>query len=252
LSISLGNILNIRQKLIITLINILFIVSVSKGQYLILSLYLLTTTGVILIFSPGIKQLLRRVFIVFLYPFFISIFIPFLSKGNAVVKFDLKIFDLIITDNGITVFTTVLIKSFLSVLLMASLLLSSSEMELLDGLRKIRLPRIIVSIIFLMYRYVFLIIDESRIGQMAIKARVFKKRSYGAINKRITHLMGNLFIKSFNRAENIYKSMESRGFDGDFYIVENGNEEKIHGNMVLSIFIIIPVLLKAVELCNIL
>ena len=146
MSISLENVLNIRQKLIITLINILFIVSVSKGQYLILSLYLLTTIGAILIFSPGIKQLLRRVFIVFLYPFFISIFIPFLSSGNAVVKFDLKIFDLIITDNGITVFITVLIKSFLSVLLMASLLLSSSEMELLDGLRKIRLPRIIVSV----------------------------------------------------------------------------------------------------------
>ncbi len=249
---SLGNILSIRQKLIIILVNIFFLVSVGKGQYLILFLFSLAGIMIVFLFSPDIKQLLKRTFVIFLYPFFISIFIPFLSNGKTIARIDLRVFHLVITDNGVTVFATVLIKSFLSVLLMTSLLLSSNETELLGGLRKIYFPRIIVSIIFLMYRYIFLIMEESRIGQMAINARIFKKHSYGTINKRLSHLMSNLFIKSLSRAENIYKSMESRGFDGNFYLIDRGEKTKVSGNIMFSIFILIPVSLKAIELCNIL
>ena len=246
----MSNILNIRQKLIITLVNIFFIVSVGNGRFLILSFFSLTSVIIILLFSPDIKKLVKRVLIIFLYPLFASIFIPFLSEGSEIARIDLKIFDLIITDNGLTVFITVFIKSFLSVLLMASLLLSSSEMELLSGLRKIHFPRIIVSIIFLIYRYIFLIIDESRAGQMAIKARVFKRRSYGAINKKLAHLMSNLFIKSISRAENVYRSMESRGFDGNFYMVETAEGVKIPANIILPVFILLPLSLKIIELFN--
>jgi len=247
----LGSILGIREKLIITLANVFFIVSVRKGQYLILSLYLLIGIMVLLLFKPDFKKLIRRVPLVFLYPLCISVFIPFLSDGREVVRIDLKIFTLTVTDNGLIVFTTVLIKSFLCILLVTSLLLSSDEMELLGGLRKIHLPPILVSIIYLMYRYAFLIIEEFRTGQMAIRSRVFKRCSYSTVNKKLTHLMSNLFIKSLDRAENIYKSMESRGFDGNFYIVESKNKMEILSIIMLLIFILLPMALKTVELFDI-
>ena len=85
---------------------------------------------------------------------------------------------------------------------------------------------------------------------MAIKARVFKRRSYGAINKKLAHLMSNLFIKSISRAENVYRSMESRGFDGNFYMVETAEGVKIPANIILPVFILLPVSLKIFELCN--
>ena len=78
-----------------------------------------------------------------------------------------------------------------------------------------------------MYRYIFLIKEESRTGQMAINSRVFKK-SYRAVNRKLSFLMGNMLIKSFDRAENIYRSMESRGFTGEFHIYEK--EEAVSGN----------------------
>jgi len=53
------------------------------------------------------------------------------------------------------------------------------------------MPKIMVSIIFLMYRYVFLIREESRTGQVAINSRVFKK-SYYTANRKLAYLMGNL------------------------------------------------------------
>jgi len=189
--------------------------------------------------------------LVFLYPFFMSIFIPFVNKGTILVRINLKIFTLVVTDNGLTIFATVLIKSFLSILLLASLLISTDEIELLHGFRKIYFPAIIVSIIFLMYRYIFLMTEEFRTGQMAIKSRVFQ-RSYHTVNKRLSYLIGNLFIRSLDRTENIYKSMESRGFDGNFYIVEKESARRGLNIALLSVFILIPVSIKAIELFGIL
>ncbi|MBC8421234.1 MAG: hypothetical protein H8E04_00020, partial [Actinobacteria bacterium] len=142
------------------------------------------------------------------------------------------------------------IKSFLSILLVASLMLSTDEKELFYGLRKIKVPGIMVSIMFLMYRYIFLIREESRAGQMAINARIFK-RSHYAVNRKLAYLMGNLFIKSFDRAENIYKSMESRGFTGEFHITERTPKSSNLSIAFLLTFIIIPATIKIVELARI-
>jgi cobalt/nickel transport system permease protein len=98
-----------------------------------------------------------------------------------------------------------------------------------------------------MYRYVFLIREESKTGQMAINSRVFR-RSYYTVNKKLAYLMGNMIIKSFDRAENIYKSMESRGFTGDFHIYEKTEKAPVAGIAFLLTFIIMPASLKIIEI----
>ena len=242
--------LTVRDKLIIVLINIIFIVSVAKGQYLVLALFGVLALFVMVLFNPDYRKIPGRVFTVFLYPLFVSIFIPFINPGSVLAELDLRLFTITITDNGLTTFLTVLIKSFLSILLVASMMLSTDEKELFHGLRKIKVPRIMVSIMFLMYRYVFLIREESRAGQMAINSRVFK-RSHYTVNRKLTYLIGNLFIKSFDRAENIYRSMESRGFTGEFHITEKIVKSSNLSIAFLLTFIIIPASIKIVELARI-
>ena len=242
--------LTVRDKLIIVLINIVFIVSIAKGRYAVMALFGFLALLVMVLFRPDYRKLPRRIFTVFLYPLFVSIFIPFINPGNILASLDLRLFTITVTDNGLTTFITVLIKSFLSILLVSSLMLSTDEKELFYGLRKIKVPRIMVSIMFLMYRYIFLIREESRIGQMAINARVFK-RSHYAVNRKITYLMGNLFIKSFDRAENIYRSMESRGFTGEFHITRKTAKSSNLNIVFLLAFIIIPASIKIVELARI-
>ncbi len=195
-------------------------------------------------------MLLKRTFLVFLYPLAVSIFIPFVNDGNAVLSFNAGMLSLTVTDNGIATFLTVTIKSFLSVLLMASLIVSTDERELLHGLRKMYLPKILVSMIFLMYRYIFLIRDEFKTGQLAINSRVFEK-SYKTINKKLTFLIGNVFIRSIDRAESVYRSMESRGFDGNFYIIEKDSRIEAVNIISLCIFILMPLSVKLIELVNI-
>jgi cobalt/nickel transport system permease protein len=102
-----------------------------------------------------------------------------------------------------------------------------------------------------MYRYFFLLKEESYAGQLAIKSRIFQK-SYKTLNKRLTFLAGNLLIKSFDRAEKVYNSMESRGFDGNFYLVErNSNSNKLNWILIIC-FILIIISIKIIEFLKIL
>ncbi|MEE8324662.1 MAG: hypothetical protein V3R31_03320, partial [Candidatus Humimicrobiaceae bacterium] len=116
--------LTVRDKLIIVLINIIFIVSIAKGRYAVMALFGLLAILVMVLFKPDYRKMPRRIFTVFLYPLFVSIFIPFINPGNVLAELDLRLFSITITDNGLTIFITVLIKSFLSILLVSSLMLS--------------------------------------------------------------------------------------------------------------------------------
>ncbi len=246
---------DIRSKLIISLITAVFVISTTKGNYMILLMYLAPVIAAIFIFRPRLLLLIKRILLLFLFPLSISIFIPFTNRGNIVYSLDMNLLTLNITDSGIMVFFTVIIKSFLTILIFASLVISTKDTELIGGLRKIGMPRIMVSIIFLMYRYLFLIRDEAKAGQLAISSRVFQK-SYHNVNKRLAYMAGSLLIKSLDRGENIYKSMESRGFDGEFHEVNNyekdGKKNNLLGWLLVAVLAIVLAVIKYIELAKLL
>ncbi len=218
-------------------------------------LYLAPVLAALILFAPAPVRFLKRVLIIFLFPLSASIFIPIANRGSSVFSIDLGPFVLNVTDQGLMIFYTTIIKSFFSIVIFTALVVSSRDIELLGGLRKIHFPKIMVSIIFLMYRYIFLIRDEARAGQIAINSRVFE-RSYNNVNKRLAFLAGTLFIKSFDRAENIYKSMESRGFEGEFHDVAapavSPKSGAVKGWLITGFFAIVLAAIKSIELLELL
>ncbi len=220
------------------------------GSYFILLFYFLLAVLAVILFKPPFFLYLKRVFTVFIFPLSVSVFIPFANRGNELFSFNIFHYPISATDSGLAIFITVLAKSFISVMVLAALVTSSGDIEILQGLRKIYFPKTIVSIIFLMYRYFFLIRDQSRAGQIAISGRVFK-RSYHTVNKRLAFLAGSLFIKSFDRAENVYKSMESRGFDGDFYAVKQKQAIAVADIIITAFFIMSFTAVKCIELLGV-
>jgi cobalt/nickel transport system permease protein len=243
--------IDIRAKLLITVITIFFIVSVPNGGYEILGFYLLLCIVVAFLFRPDFIIFIKKLARLFLIPFFISIFIPFAGRGQIIYEFGFKIIKLQITDNGLNTFFSVLIKSFLSLILLCSMITSTNEREIFWGLRKLYVPKIVVSIIFLMYRYLFLFRDEFNIGQKAINARVFKKPGF-AINKKISYLIGNLFIRSYIRAEYIFMAMQSRGFDGNFYLTRENPKIKKSSIAVISFLMIFNIAIRSIGYINVL
>ncbi len=83
--------------------------------------------------------------------------------------------------------------------------------DLLVVLRRARVPPLLVTTIALMYRYLFVLVDEAQRMQRAQASRTL--RPGRAHTWRTTaSLAGQLFLRSTERAERIYAAMCARGW----------------------------------------
>ncbi len=154
-------------------------------------------------------------------PFVLAAFpVLFTQSGNVWMTLP---FGLTITAPGVERFVSVTLKSWISV--QAAILLASTTPfpDILLALRALRLPRVLVSIIGLMWRYIFVIVDETIRMMNARSARSgesldpsYKQGGSVFWRAQVTGGMaGNLFIRSIERSDRIYNAMLSRGYDGE-------------------------------------
>ncbi|HAM35128.1 MAG TPA: cobalt ECF transporter T component CbiQ [Elusimicrobia bacterium] len=112
---------------------------------------------------------------------------------------------------GMTAFLGVLARSALCLLAMILLSATTPFPDLLKSLRQAGIPAILVSVVALMYRYLFVLIDEAGRMTRARRSRTFKAgraRSW----KSSASIIGQLFVRSSSRAERVYGSMCARGW----------------------------------------
>jgi cobalt/nickel transport system permease protein len=147
----------------------------------------------------------------------------FTIDGPALLSFTLGPWTITLTEPGLVRFLSVALKSWLSVQVAIVLAATTSFPDLLAAMRALRLPRLLVAVVGLMWRYLFVLVDEvmrimrareARSGEPAQRAG----RIGGSIpwRARVTGGMaGNLMLRSFDRSERIYAAMASRGYDGE-------------------------------------
>jgi cobalt/nickel transport system permease protein len=121
---------------------------------------------------------------------------------------------------------------------LAFLALSTPMTEIFSVLEDIKIPQIVLEIAMLMYRYIFVFLDEAinmyhsqetRLGYSSIK------KTY----KSMGMLASNLFIKTWMKGEQTYMAMESRCYDGSIKTLESQESIKTVGMknfLILMIF----------------
>lgn len=133
-----------------------------------------------------------------------------------------RIGPLTVSGEGVEMFATIALKSWLSVQAALLMTYTTPFHDLVDGMRDLRVPRILVAIIGFMYRYLAVLGDEA---SRMLRARASRSatapggRAGGGIGwrARVTgQMVGSLFIRSYERSERIYAAMQARGFDGTF------------------------------------
>lgn len=113
--------------------------------------------------------------------------------------------------HGLAVFTALVIKSTLCLLTMILLANSTPFSDLLDVLKRWHVPALLVTTLALMYRYLFLLIDEAERMNRARLSRTFsagRRRSWRLLGT----VVGQLGVRSTERAERIYSAMRARGW----------------------------------------
>jgi cobalt/nickel transport system permease protein len=155
-------------------------------------------------------------------PFALAAFpLIFTRPEQPLGSFDLGPLTLTISGEGIRIFTSILVRSWLSVQVALLLAFTTPFHDLVDALRELRLPRIMIAIISFMYRYLAVLIDEATRMLRARDARSADPTGRGGVSIRwrasVTgRMVGSLFLRAYERSERIYAAMQARGFEGEF------------------------------------
>ena len=173
--------------------------------------------------AAGVSRIgLARVFLRSLVAIpFILIALPtvFTKPGVPIFELDLALFALTGTQEGLDFFFSVLLKSWSSVTAAVVLTGTTPPLRLLDALRSLRVPAVLVAIVMLMYRYLFVLVEEA---QRLMRARAARSAAIGSKSggslvwraKSAGGMAGSLFIRTLDRSERIYMAMVARGYDG--------------------------------------
>ena len=129
--------------------------------------------------------------------------VPFTQVGNLVIT------------GGIISMLTLMLKGCLA--LMASfLLVATTTIDVLCGaLRKLHVPKVLTALLLLTYRYIGVIM-----GEASAMSQAYSLRAPGQKGIHISawgSFLGQLLLRSMDRAQELYSSMELRGFRGDYF-----------------------------------
>ena len=226
------------MKIIVFIFFILCVVLTDPSAVIVFAAYGAIIFTLILISQVPLGYTLKRSLVVIPFVLAITIFVPFFKKGQVIGGYSLGALRLNLTYDGLMVLWNVLVKSYLSVLCMILLTSTTRYAHLLRGLGKLKCPALIVMVLSFMYRYIFLFEDELDKMMQAKAARTIGGSRWFH-TKALANILGNLFVRSYERGESVYLAMCARGFDGE---IRTMNELKMVRRDFLFSIIMISVL----------
>ncbi len=131
--------------------------------------------------------------------------IPFLLAA-AILPFTVE--------DGLTLGVTVGIKITVGVLAMVILSSTTPFPQLLRGFELLRVPRLIILITSLMWRYLYVLVGQAERMKTARAARGYSAPGLRQAASSTGPLLASLFLRSLERGERVHLAMMSRGYTG--------------------------------------
>lgn len=209
-----------RLKLVLALAAIVVIALLPPGAMLAFVIAFIGLVASSLAARLGPWRLLRGSWVAL--PFVvIALPLLFTRAGEALAVIDVGPLALSLTREGLRDVLSIVAKSWLSVQVALLLTYTTPFPDLVDALRGLRLPPIMVSIISFMYRYMAVIGEEAGRMNRARASRSGQAPAGGggsvAWRARVTgSMVGSLFIRAYERSERVYAAMLARGYGGAF------------------------------------
>ena len=143
----------------------------------------------------------------------------FFGGGEVVFKTNLLGFALIATRDGFNLGALVSSRVLAGSASLFFLAFTTPMTEIFGVMRSLRFPPLFVELAMIIYRYIFVLIEEAEQMIFAQEVRLgysTYKRSFDSFGL----LAGNLFIRSWQRGERVFSALEARGYEGQFEFPE--------------------------------
>jgi len=214
--------LDARVKFVLTLAFILTAALTPVGAWPVYILLFALALAVEVLSEIGIGYVLKRAMLAFVF-ILAALPVIFTIPGPALFRLPLGAWTLTASLPGAERFLSIAMKSWVSI--QAAILLATTTPfpELMTAMRAVRIPRLLVAIFGLMWRYLFVLADEALRLMRARQARSGHAdrpglKPGGSLTWRgrvAGGMVGNLFLRAFERSDRIYMAMLARGYDGE-------------------------------------
>ncbi|MBN1548543.1 MAG: cobalt ECF transporter T component CbiQ [Syntrophaceae bacterium] len=211
-----------RIKLVIILFFILTALFVKNLAVCgILYLICLTLTG---FSSINLVFFLKRTWIFIpLFSLFIAIpaIFDFFTPGDALLTVKMFGMKFSITRQGLSGAALFVSRVVVSVSFAILLSITTRHFVLLKVLGIFRIPPVFVMTLGMCYRYIYLFLDVLTHTYLAIKSRVGTRIDYQRGQRLVAWNIASLWHRSYYLHEAVYNAMLSRGFTGEFVILDD-------------------------------
>jgi len=124
-----------------------------------------------------------------------------------------------------------ILKVFGSISALQMMTLSTPFSELTSVLRRVKVPKLIVELMSMIYRYIFILLEVHTKMKNSVASRLgycdFKTSCYSFGN-----IAANILVISLKKANAYYDAMESRGFEGELIFLEE--EKKVKPMQIIA------------------
>jgi len=168
-----------------------------------------------------------------------ALFLPFLSSGNNDMVFTLFSFEVYRT--GLLEMFAILFKATAGLSMGIVLTATTTNIELIYGLQKLKLPLIIIAIMSFAIRYIDVFIDEFKRVKISMQSRGYIEKGIKTLLP-IAYASGAMLIRGYERGERVYLSMISRGFTGVIELQDRDYKQSNYLQVLTIISIIVLIL----------
>jgi cobalt/nickel transport system permease protein len=195
-------------KLLTTVVYLTVVVSLGRDEIGRLLPFLFYPILIFALAEIPVVPILKRVSLVIPFVIGIGILNPVFDQ-HTIFFFGMTI------SRGWFTFVSIIIKSGLTVLASILLIATTGIDQLAAALRMLRVPKIFVLQLILTYRYISVLVEELSRMMMAYSMRAPEQKG---IHPRVWgSFAGQLLLRTFDRAQRVYQSMNLRGFTGEYH-----------------------------------
>jgi len=203
-----NNLLTQTHPVVKVLITLFYIFSMtSLGKYELSRALLL---GVLPIFFINLADIpysviAKKLMIPLLFGISLGLFNPLYDQSTYVMIGSIHI------SGGVISLLTIMSKALFGISMTLLLVSVTTIEDIGEAMRMLRLPKLIIILLLIMYRYIIVFLVEIEKTMEAYSLRVNKKR--GIHMSTWGSLIGQIVLRSYRRSEILFEAMQLRGFD---------------------------------------
>ncbi|MEC7434025.1 MAG: cobalt ECF transporter T component CbiQ [Actinomycetota bacterium] len=194
-------------KLVAVVAVVVVIAMTPRRETVAFALYALGAWAIIATTKIGLLTYLKRLSVIIPFVMF-ALIVPFIGGGESV-----HVLGVSLSVDGLWATWNILAKAGLGATMSIALSATTPVPELLHGMTRLKVPRLLVAIVAFMLRYIDVLVEQLGRMRRSMVARGHDPRWLWQV-KPIASSAGALFVRSYERGERVHQAMLARGYTG--------------------------------------